>query len=48
MKNELIDLSVSEEKFSEYIGMECRQVEVEVSYFGSCTFFGIRHMGKDS
>ena len=40
-KNELLDLSIPEEKFSKYAGMEGKQVEVEVSYFGNITFFGI-------
>ena len=40
-KKELLDLSVPEDKFSKYLGMEGKQVEVEVSYFGNITFFGI-------
>lgn len=41
VKKELIDISIPEEKASKYVGMEGKQVEVEVSYFGQCTFFGI-------
>lgn len=41
IKKELIDLSIPEEKLSKYLGMENKQVEVDVSYFGTCTFFGI-------
>lgn len=41
VKKELIDLSIPEDKLSKYLGMEGKQVEVDVSYFGQCTFFGI-------
>lgn len=41
VKKELIDLSIPEDKVSKYLGMEGKQVEVDVSYFGQCTFFGI-------
>jgi hypothetical protein len=41
VKKELIDLSIPEEKLSKYLGMEGKQVEVDVSYFGDCKFFGI-------
>ena len=41
IKKELIDLSIPEEKLSKYQGMENKLVEVDVSYFGNCTFFGI-------
>lgn len=41
IKKELIDLSIPEEKLSKYLGMEGKQVEVDVSYFGDCKFFGI-------
>lgn len=41
VKKELIDLSIPETKVSKYLGMEGKQVEVDVSYFGQCTFFGI-------
>ena len=40
-KKELLDLSIPEEKFSKYLGMEGKAVDVEVSYFGDCKFFGI-------
>lgn len=41
IKKELIDLSIPEEKLSKYVGMEGKEIEVDVSYFGQCTFFGI-------
>lgn len=41
IKKELIDISIPEEKVSKYLGMEGKQIEVDVSYFGQCTFFGI-------
>jgi hypothetical protein len=41
IKKELIDLSIPEEKLSQYQGMKDKLVEVDVSYFGNCTFFGI-------
>ncbi|MDP3587948.1 MAG: hypothetical protein Q8R58_07845 [Sulfuricurvum sp.] len=41
VKKELIDLSIPEEKLPKYLGMEGKQVEVDVSYFGDCKFFGI-------
>ncbi|MDP3465486.1 MAG: hypothetical protein Q8R86_06915 [Sulfuricurvum sp.] len=40
-KSELVDLTIPTEKASKYLGMEGKQVEVDVSYFGQCTFFGI-------
>lgn len=40
-KSELVDLAIPADKVSKYIGMEGKQVEVDVSYFGQCTFFGI-------
>lgn len=41
IKSELVDLTIPAEKASKYTGMEGKQVEVDVSYFGQCTFFGI-------
>ena len=41
IKKELLDLSIPEEKFSKYLGQEGKAVDVEVSYFGDCKFFGI-------
>jgi len=41
IKKELIDISIPEEKVSKYLGMDGKQIEVDVSYFGQCTFFGI-------
>lgn len=41
IKKELIDLSIPEDKLTKYLGMEGKQIEVDVSYFGQCTFFGI-------
>ncbi|PHM16607.1 MAG: hypothetical protein CJD30_10640 [Sulfuricurvum sp. PD_MW2] len=40
-KSELVDLTIPTEKASKYAGMEGKQIEVDVSYFGQCTFFGI-------
>jgi len=40
-KSELIDLTIPTEKASKYLGMEGKQIEVDVSYFGDCKFFGI-------
>lgn len=40
-KSELIDLSIPAEKASKYVGMEGKQIEVDASYYGKCTFFGI-------
>lgn len=40
-KSELVDLTIPAEKASKYLGMEGKQIEVDVSYFGQCTFFGI-------
>lgn len=40
-KSELVDLTIPAEKASKYVGMEGKQIEVDVSYFGQCTFFGI-------
>jgi hypothetical protein len=40
-KSELVDLTIPTEKASKYLGMEGKQVEVDVSYFGDCKFFGI-------
>lgn len=38
VKKELLDLSIPEEKLSKYLGMENKQVKVEVSYFGNCDY----------
>ena len=40
-KSELLDLTIPSEKAAKYQGMEGKQVEVEVSYFGQCTFYGV-------
>lgn len=40
-KSELVDLTIPADKASKYVGMEGKQIEVDVSYFGQCTFFGI-------
>lgn len=40
-KSELIDLTIPSDKASKFVGMEGKQIEVDVSYFGQCTFFGI-------
>lgn len=40
-KSELVDLTIPAEKASKYAGMEGKQIEVDVSYFGQCTFLGI-------
>jgi len=40
-KNELLDISIPEDKVSEYIGKENEEVEVEVAYFGKVSFYGI-------
>lgn len=40
-KSELVDLTIPAEKASKFVGMEGKQIEVDVSYFGQCTFFGI-------
>lgn len=40
-KSELVDLTIPLDKASKYLGMEGKQIEVDVSYFGQCTFFGI-------
>lgn len=40
-KSELVDLTIPADKASKYLGMEGKQIEVDVSYFGQCTFFGI-------
>ncbi|PHM17522.1 MAG: hypothetical protein CJD30_06385 [Sulfuricurvum sp. PD_MW2] len=40
-KSELVDLTIPADKVAKYIGMEGKQIEVDVSYFGQCTFFGI-------
>ena len=40
-KNELLDISIPEEKVADYIGKENQEVEVEVAYFGKISFYGI-------
>lgn len=40
-KSELVDLTIPADKASKYVGMEGKQIEVDISYFGQCTFFGI-------
>lgn len=40
-KSELVDLTIPADKASKYVGMEGKQITVDVSYFGQCTFFGI-------
>lgn len=40
-KSELVDLTIPADKASKYVGMEGKQIEMDVSYFGQCTFFGI-------
>ena len=40
-KNELLDISIPEEKIADYLGRENQEVEVEVGYFGKITFYGI-------
>ena len=40
-RSELLDLTIPAEKAAKYVGMEGKQVEVDVSYFGQCTFFGV-------
>jgi len=40
-KNELLDISIPEDKVSEYIDKENEEVEVEVAYFGKVSFYGI-------
>lgn len=40
-KSVLHDITIPTEKLSKYKGMEGKEVTVDVSYFGQCTFFGI-------
>ncbi len=40
-KQELLDISIPEEKVADYIGKENQEVEVEVAYFGKISFYGI-------
>jgi len=40
-KNELLDISIPNEKVAQYVGKEGKLVEVDVAYFGKTTFYGI-------
>jgi len=40
-KKELIDLSVKDEVYIRFKDSINKKIEVDVSYFGNCTFFGI-------
>jgi len=41
IKKELIDLSVNNEVYLRHKDSINKKIEVDVSYFGNCTFFGI-------
>ena len=40
-RNELLSISIPNEKVSQYVGKEGKEVEVDVAYFGKTTFYGI-------
>ena len=40
-KNELLDISIPEDKFKDYVGCVGEEVEVSVGYFGQISFYGL-------